>query len=429
MSLKLKTPSGGSVTLTVADTVEHTTKVVAGKEELAGSTGSSLVGYMPAGTGAVARTVQDKMRESVSVLDFGAVADFGVTSAATNNAAINIALASFPAGGGTLLIPKGVKWGPYASVTIPNEVEIDDLSGWDYVYSQWTGQIKYMMKTAAPGTKNANEFQLIAPYHPALIIDNVGDGSVEQRGSVVFRRNGATDWQFGPGAYNDRILRIAYYGTYAGGASPGGTTVFGLDPATGSFGFNGIAASGVQYEFYGSINGTYIARYTAVGTNNVVFQFRNAANGTRSSLISKDNGSLIWNQLGEDRITFSSKGAISGNQILVAPKTGSYGIVGDGNTPDSGITFTNTGTSGGFIFNLPNAVAGLFYDFYVTVAQNMRLTPQTADKFRGYTDGGAISTKTANKYMQSTTLGSVCHLRCVIAGTWEYERRGTWADE
>jgi hypothetical protein len=75
MSLKLNTPSGGSVTLTVADTVEHTTKVVAGKEELAGSTGSSLVGYQAAGTGAVARTSQDKMRESVSVKDFGAVGD------------------------------------------------------------------------------------------------------------------------------------------------------------------------------------------------------------------------------------------------------------------------------------------------------------------------------------------------------------------
>ena len=42
------------------------------------STGASLIGYMPAGTGAVATTVQGKLRESVSVLDFGAVGD-GVT--------------------------------------------------------------------------------------------------------------------------------------------------------------------------------------------------------------------------------------------------------------------------------------------------------------------------------------------------------------
>ena len=46
--------------------------------DLAASSGSSLVGYLPLGTGAVAMTAQGKLRESVSVLDFGAVGD-GVT--------------------------------------------------------------------------------------------------------------------------------------------------------------------------------------------------------------------------------------------------------------------------------------------------------------------------------------------------------------
>lgn len=45
---------------------------------LASSAGSALVGFVQDGTGAVARTVQDKMREIVSVKDFGAVGD-GVT--------------------------------------------------------------------------------------------------------------------------------------------------------------------------------------------------------------------------------------------------------------------------------------------------------------------------------------------------------------
>ncbi len=48
---------------------------------LAASTGSSLVGYMPAGSGAVATTVQAKLRESVSVLDFYAN---GVSGAAVD---------------------------------------------------------------------------------------------------------------------------------------------------------------------------------------------------------------------------------------------------------------------------------------------------------------------------------------------------------
>ncbi len=46
---------------------------------LAASSGASLVGYLPTGTGAVATTVQTKLRESVSVKDFGAVGD-GVTN-------------------------------------------------------------------------------------------------------------------------------------------------------------------------------------------------------------------------------------------------------------------------------------------------------------------------------------------------------------
>lgn len=66
---------------------------------LAASGGSSLVGYLPAGTGAVATTVQAKLRESVSVLDFGAdptgVAD--TTSAINTAAALGYSL-YFPAG-------------------------------------------------------------------------------------------------------------------------------------------------------------------------------------------------------------------------------------------------------------------------------------------------------------------------------------------
>jgi hypothetical protein len=64
---------------------------------------SDAVTFLPAGTGAVERTAQAKMRESVSVKDFGAVGD-GV---ADDTAAIAAAIIAFPANGGTLYFPRG----------------------------------------------------------------------------------------------------------------------------------------------------------------------------------------------------------------------------------------------------------------------------------------------------------------------------------
>jgi hypothetical protein len=51
-------------------------------QDLADNDGSDWIGFEPAGTGAVARSAQDKMRETVSVKDFGATGD-GVTDDTT----------------------------------------------------------------------------------------------------------------------------------------------------------------------------------------------------------------------------------------------------------------------------------------------------------------------------------------------------------
>lgn len=71
--------------------------------DLAAPGGSALVGFQQSGAGAVARTIQDKLRESVSVKDFGAVGD-GV---ANDTAAIQLALAAL-GNTGALYFPAGV---------------------------------------------------------------------------------------------------------------------------------------------------------------------------------------------------------------------------------------------------------------------------------------------------------------------------------
>lgn len=70
---------------------------------VAASSGSSLVGFLPSGTGAVTTTVQSKLRERVSVKDFGAVGD-GVTNDAV---AIQLAANAISATGGELYFPDG----------------------------------------------------------------------------------------------------------------------------------------------------------------------------------------------------------------------------------------------------------------------------------------------------------------------------------
>ena len=100
------------VKLTNADDVEvYTVDNLNGPDAatlaaLAASSGSSLIGYINSGSGAVARTVQDRLREKVSVKDFGAVGNGTANDTAAIQAAITAAAARGN-GGATVYFPAG----------------------------------------------------------------------------------------------------------------------------------------------------------------------------------------------------------------------------------------------------------------------------------------------------------------------------------
>lgn len=73
---------------------------------LAASGGSALIGYIATGSGVSARTVQSKLRDTVSVLDFGADSTGAVDSSNAFQNAIN-AIPTSAQWGGVLLIPPG----------------------------------------------------------------------------------------------------------------------------------------------------------------------------------------------------------------------------------------------------------------------------------------------------------------------------------
>jgi len=101
----------GANSLLTATTVQAALDQVSDDED-----GSSYVGFLQAGTGAVATTVQAKLRESVSVKDFGAVGD----GAADDTVAIQAALTAgagkgvfFPAGSYSISADLSVPAGTY----------------------------------------------------------------------------------------------------------------------------------------------------------------------------------------------------------------------------------------------------------------------------------------------------------------------------
>ena len=108
---KLKLTDSNDVEIWTVDNVggfatmaDLTAAIAALTASLASSSGSSMIGFIQAGTSAVATTAQTKMRETISVKDFGAVGDDVADDTTKIQAAINYANTI----GGDVYFPPGI---------------------------------------------------------------------------------------------------------------------------------------------------------------------------------------------------------------------------------------------------------------------------------------------------------------------------------
>jgi len=121
-------------------------------DDLAAATGSSLVGFQQTGGSAVLRTAQAKLRETVSVKDFGAVGD-GVTD---DTAAIQAAVDATPFG--TLVFPTGTY-----RITSPIVITTDSQSAITRVERHLVG---YGAVIDCDGVGQTRGFEFVANIYP-----------------------------------------------------------------------------------------------------------------------------------------------------------------------------------------------------------------------------------------------------------------------
>lgn len=151
------------------------------RADLAASSGASLVGFLQAGAGAVATTVQSKLRECVSVKDFGAVGDWNTAThtGTDDTAAIQAALNS----GNSVYFPPG-KYKISTALTIPAGVSVQGTS-WGL-----SGVLAYGCDAfvLAAGTNNVTIEKLtISSYSVGAAIDpktNTGISSAGASGNA-----------------------------------------------------------------------------------------------------------------------------------------------------------------------------------------------------------------------------------------------------
>ena len=97
------------------------------------------------------------------------------------------------------------------------------------------------------------------------------------------------------------------------------------------------------------------------------------------------------------------------------------------NAAMAGAIVNNAPSTSAAVFNLPAALVGMEFYFYVLAAFALRINPDGTETI-GLPSSGAQ--QAGGKYIEADAVGEYVHIACVKAGQWEtLAYRGTWTVE
>lgn len=100
---------------------------------------------------------------------------------------------------------------------------------------------------------------------------------------------------------------------------------------------------------------------------------------------------------------------------------------GNVNAAYAGAIISNFASGSAAVFNLPAALVGMEFYFYVLAAFALRINPDGTETI-GLPSSGVQ--QAAGKYIEADAVGEYVHIACVKAGQWEtLGYRGTWSVE
>ncbi len=174
--------------------------------------GAGKVGFKRSDTGAISRTVQDKLRDEVNAADFGASTS---NTSAQNSTAIQAAIDA-NTNGGHIRVPKGCEFNFKTLDLSANEFDLL-YTGKDEVDrdegsppgTNETVHFSNNWKQDGGGTTDVNEMRFESPHHSGFVINTRGElqkqGSApyNSKASVIYMENGYNQFQTGQNVYND----------------------------------------------------------------------------------------------------------------------------------------------------------------------------------------------------------------------------------